>query len=94
MGNTGGYGKSAGGMGGSSYANIPSAITDDYTHCNMCNRKYNEQAYMKHLPTCERRTKEAMMKNKLKPSGGNNINTNGTYSYSNKPNLNVKFGKK
>ena len=40
----------------------PSSITDDYKHCNMCNRKYNENAYSKHLPTCERRTKEAMFK--------------------------------
>lgn len=40
----------------------PSSITDDYVHCNMCNRKYNENAYSKHLPTCERRTKEAQFK--------------------------------
>lgn len=64
----------------------------------MCNRRYNENAYSKHLPTCERRTKEAAMKNKNKPqiggsSGNSNMNNTGT-TYGNKPNLNVKFGKK
>jgi len=60
-----------------------SAIYDDYLKCDLCNRKYNEQAYSKHLPTCERKAKETMMKDKMK-SGINNS----------KPNLNVKFGKK
>lgn len=82
--------------GGAGFVNTPSVITEDYTHCNMCNRKYNEQAYAKHLPTCERRTKEANLKSKFKGQNSNtanNININGTYTGS-KPNLNVKFGKK
>lgn len=69
------------------YTNIPSAITDDYTLCNMCSRKYNEQAYIKHLPTCERRTKDTMMKNKLKS------NTSSASAFGNKPNMNTRFKK-
>ena len=68
------------------FTHIPSAITDDYTLCDMCNRKYNEQAYTKHLPTCERRSKEAQMKGKAKQSGP-------TSNISSKPNLNVRFKK-
>jgi hypothetical protein len=60
-----------------------SAIYDEYLNCDLCNRKYNEQAYSKHLPTCERKAKETMMKDKMK-SGIS----------SSKPNLNVRFGKK
>ena len=45
---------------------VPSSISDDYVLCNMCNRKYNDNAFSKHLPTCERRTKEALFK-----KGGN-----------------------
>ena len=67
--------------------NKPSVITEDYTLCNMCSRRYNEQAYSKHLPTCERRTKEAQMKSKAKQAVGSN-------GYGSKTNLNVKFGKK
>jgi hypothetical protein len=70
-----------------SYTNTPSVLTEDYTLCNMCNRRYNEQAYSKHLPTCERRTKEAQMKGKVKQASGTN-------NFGSKPNLNVKFGKK
>ncbi len=58
----------------------------------MCNRKYNEQAYNKHLPTCERRTKEAMIKSKMKSGTSGSIGT--TSGYNNKPNLNVRFNKK
>jgi hypothetical protein len=63
----------------------------------MCSRRYNESAYDKHLPTCERRTKEAAIKGKGKvgvgSAGVNTTNTmNGTYG--SKPNLNVKFGRK
>jgi len=74
--------------------NVPSVITEDYSLCNMCNRKYNEQAYTKHLPTCERRAKESLMKNKMK-SVPTTTNTNSTGSnFSSKPNLNVRFNKK
>jgi hypothetical protein len=56
---------------------------DDYKHCGICNRKYNEDAYKKHLAMCERRQKEAIMK------GNNKVVNNHA-----KPNLNVKFTKK
>jgi hypothetical protein len=79
-GKTGGYGGAKSGYGGSGlggkstgmgggmggFVNTPSAITDDYTFCDTCGRKYNEQAYTRHIPTCERRAKDALMKNKLK----------------------------
>jgi len=81
-----GGGKQGGGMG--KYVPTPSSLTDDYTQCNMCSRKYNEQAYLKHLPTCERKAKETQLKNNMK--GG----TSSTTSYSNKPNLNLKYNKK
>ena len=71
----------------------PSVYTEDYKHCSICTRSFNENAYAKHLPTCERRNKEAQMKNKVKPGttgGMGSINTNGN----SKPNLNVKFNKK
>lgn len=91
-------GKTGGKSTGTAYVNTPSVLTDDYTFCNMCNRKYNENAYSKHLPTCERRAKESQIKNKPKPSGtmgmGGNTNSNTGSGYGNKPNLNVKFNKK
>jgi hypothetical protein len=61
-----------------------SAIYDDYIKCDHCNRKYSEQAYDKHLPTCERKAKETMLKDKMKSAASSNS----------KPNLNVRFGKK
>ena len=33
---------------GSKFVNVPSS-NDDYVHCQYCSRKYNEQAYNKHL---------------------------------------------
>ena len=42
----------------------PSVLTEDYQLCQFCNRKYNDEAYKKHLPTCERKYKEAQMKAK------------------------------
>jgi hypothetical protein len=89
-----GYGSNAKGTGygGSGtkekFVNVPSSISDDYSLCDMCGRKYNEQAYTRHLPTCERRTKDAMMKNKVKVATG----TTGGYIGS-KPNLNTRFKK-
>ena len=49
----------------------PSVITDSFIPCKFCNRRYNDEAYHKHLPGCERRYKEAQMRNKLqrKPQG-------------------------
>ena len=92
----------SGTSGGQGFTHTPSAFTEDYTHCNMCNRRYNENAYSKHLPTCERRTKEAAMKSKGKPGTGSmtgntmtgNMMTGNTGAYGSKPNLNVKFGRK
>lgn len=58
----------------------------------MCNRKYNENAFDKHLPTCERRAKESQFKNKARPTS---IISGNTTTYANsKPNLNLKFNKK
>lgn len=62
------------GKGGGAMANKPAEPTynDDLTHCSICNRRYNEDAYKKHLPMCERKKKEAMIKN-----GGKNPPNNG-----------------
>ena len=61
-------GKSSAGM---QQSYTPSVITDSFIPCKFCNRRYNEEAYHKHLPGCERRYKEAQMRNKLqrKPQG-------------------------
>jgi len=66
-----------------------SVLYEDYIACNLCSRKYNEQAYNKHLPTCERRAKESIMKDKAKSGASSQA-----VSYNSKPNLNVKFGKR
>ena len=62
-------GMGMGGMGMPSYT--PSAISDDFPLCKFCNRRYNDEAYNKHLPGCERRYKEAQIRNKIqkKPVG-------------------------
>jgi len=53
----------------------PSVITDSFIPCKFCNRRYNDEAYHKHLPGCERRYKEAQMRNKLqKKPQGNSMN--------------------
>ena len=44
---------------------FPSTTPLDYTHCQYCNRNYNEEAYNKHLNGCKRRYEEAQMRNKL-----------------------------
>jgi hypothetical protein len=93
----GGNGK----MGNTNYNYKPSVITEDYTHCSMCNRRYNEQAYNKHMPTCERRAKESELKkrtsNILMPVLSKNSSSKigyPTLGNNSKLNLNVKFGKK
>lgn len=53
---------------------------DDYTHCQYCDKKYNQNAYEKHLNFCMRKAKESVMKPKTNVS-------------SLKPNLNMKFKK-
>jgi len=71
----GGGGKKAGGIGKSSGGNMPaytpSVINDGFIPCKFCNRRYNDEAYHKHLAGCERRYKEAQMRMKLqkKPVG-------------------------
>jgi hypothetical protein len=51
------------------YVNVPSVLTDDYTFCNYCSRKYNEVAYNKHLPTCEKKFKESSIRSKITGGG-------------------------
>jgi len=58
---------------------LPTSNYDDYIHCQYCNRKYNQNAYDKHINFCMRKAKES----EIKPKG----------SISTKPNLNVKFKK-
>lgn len=79
----------------------PSTLTEDYVHCDMCNRKYNESAYQKHLAHCERKTKEILMKNRGNaPSsqmGSRGNTTRGGISGNSgimKNNMNGRFGKK
>jgi hypothetical protein len=57
------------------------SISDDYTHCSICNRKYNEQAYNKHLPTCQRKQKENMLKGNYGNSGNTGYNNNQVINY-------------
>lgn len=66
-GKKGGVGKSGGNM----PAYTPSVINDGFIPCKFCNRRYNDEAYHKHLAGCERRYKEAQMRMKLqkKPVG-------------------------
>ena len=62
----GGYGMGMGTGGGMDMGGyFPSAISLDYTHCEYCNRNYNETAYNKHLNGCKRRYEEAQMRNKM-----------------------------
>jgi len=44
--------------------NAFSSSNDDYTLCNLCNRKYNEDVYKKHLTHCEKKDRENKMKGK------------------------------
>ena len=68
-----GGGKKTGGKnsGGNMPAYTPSVINDGFIPCKFCNRRYNDEAYHKHLAGCERRYKEAQMRMKLqkKPVG-------------------------
>jgi len=65
---TGGYGGGFNsGMGGMDMGGgyFPSVTPMDYTLCQYCNRKYNEEAYHKHLNGCKRRYEEAQMRKKF-----------------------------
>ena len=95
--NMGGYGgeMDMGGMGGY----VLSAIPLDYTHCQYCNRNYNEEAYNKHLNGCKRRYEEAQMRNKItkKSTTGSKGSIKSTYGKGpiNYPKYNAsKMGKK
>jgi len=73
-------------QGGNTYNN------DNLTPCNTCGRRYNENAYNKHLSHCERKDRENKMKGK---SIGNSKNNHYQPTSNNsRPNLNNKFGKK
>ena len=76
-------------------------MTDDYVHCDLCTRKYNQNAYDKHLTHCEKKNKEQMFKNKgPTPSsqmGGSRSGYNNNKPMANnnmRPNMNTKYGKK
>ena len=79
---TGNKGKGGNIGGGGGYT--PSVITDSYIPCKFCNRKYNEEAYNKHLAGCERRYKDAQLKNKFSKKGTSNNNLNRIGGYNNK----------
>ena len=93
-----GMGMGGGGMDMGGY--VPSAIPLDYTHCQYCNRNYNETAYNKHLNGCKRRYEEAQMRNKMtkkQPAGKAKAPVKSTYGKGpiNYPRYNAsKIGKK
>lgn len=64
---------------------IKSSIPDDYIHCKYCNRRYNENAYNKHLNFCERKFKDAMKNPMNKPNMNLSSKPIGKPSY--KPNI-------
>ena len=48
-----------------SISNNPNNFANpDYVHCSICNRRYNETAYGKHLPNCEKKQKLDLKKKK------------------------------
>lgn len=49
--------------------NTIKSIPSGLTHCSLCNRSYNDNAYTKHLPHCEKKSKENAMKQR-KPLPG------------------------
>jgi hypothetical protein len=67
---------------------VAKTYNDDLTLCNFCNRRYNEDAYKKHLNHCERKAKEKEFKSK-----SNNSNTTNS-KVNSKPNINIKNFKK
>lgn len=61
----GGMSGMSSGMGGGSKHFQPSVINDDYILCQYCQRRYNDDAFAKHAPGCERRFKESQARNKI-----------------------------
>ena len=53
---------------------IEPSYDDGLEHCGMCNRRYNPDAFKKHLPHCEKKKKESLIKN----NGKNAPNTTTT----------------
>ncbi len=53
------------GTGGGMISKPEPTYDDGLEHCSICNRRYNPDSYKKHLPTCERKRKEMMIKNGL-----------------------------
>lgn len=52
---------------------VESAPVDDYELCKFCNRKYNEEAYKKHVGGCERRFKDNFLKGKVSKEEYNKV---------------------
>jgi hypothetical protein len=71
--------------------NVGYTQDDDLTPCNLCGRRYNEEAYKRHLNHCEKKDRD----NKMKGKSSNNALRQNLPSSNSKPNLNTKFpGKK
>ena len=54
----------AGGMPGAPTNQQIREQMDDRVECRHCGRKFNEQAADRHIPLCEKKSKETMMKAK------------------------------
>jgi hypothetical protein len=64
---------------------------DGYTHCDLCSRRYNEDAYKKHLNFCQKKNqKDTFLKGNSNTSTANKEMSN---RGGQKPGLNVKFRK-
>jgi len=68
-------------------SNVVPSYNDDLTFCNLCERKYNEDAYKKHLNHCEKKNRENKMKGK---SSNSKLNSNALNSKLNSNALNSK----
>jgi len=52
---------------------------DDLTFCKLCERRYNDEAYKRHLTHCERKEREGKMKGKLANNKPTTINSKPNY---------------
>jgi len=75
---------------------------DGLTPCDLCNRRYNDDAYKRHLNMCQKKNGKDNLnvKNNNGNEKNNGINNNGSINgkngigiYAQKPNLNLKFKK-
>jgi hypothetical protein len=73
--------------------NVAPTYNDDYVSCNTCGRRYNDNAYTKHLPTCQQKAKVNAIKGKGKNTTTTNNNTgNGPFlNKTNNNNSNKKY---